>query len=188
MIDMSCGSAIRDFLSSKSSRVSKRTLYAALAAMIAEVFLHAPIAKAEQGAASPARSGEVVAKVHAEGVQVYECKMGTNSLLSWQFREPLATLIEGEQTVGRHFVGPSWEFEDGTSIKGKVVSQSPGATSEDIPDLELDVIEHHGNGALAKATIVERLETRGGIYVGSCDHAGAFHVEPYTATYVFIAR
>ncbi len=127
-----------------------------------------------------------VASVHAEGVQIYECKMGSDNTMSWQFREPLATLLRDGATVGRHFVGPSWEFSDGSSIKAKVVDQAPGATQNDIAILRLEVVEHRGDGALLKVTAVQRLDTKGGVFSGACDRLDAMHLEPYTARYVFL--
>lgn len=127
-----------------------------------------------------------VASVHAEGVQIYECKMGKDNTMSWQFREPLATLLRDGATVGRHFVGPSWEFSDGSSIKAKVVDQAPGATQNDIAVLRLEVVEHRGDGVLSKVTAVQRLDTKGGAFSGACDQPGALHLEPYTARYVFL--
>ena len=34
-----------------------------------------------------------ILKLHAEGAQVYECKSGTDGVLTWTFREPIATLF-----------------------------------------------------------------------------------------------
>lgn len=134
------------------------------------------------------KDAKTVATVHAEGVQIYECKTGSDNKISWQFREPLATLLDDGKTVGRHFAGPGWEFADGSSIKGKVASQAPGETQNDIALLRLDVIEHRGEGVLSKVTAVQRLDTKGGVFSGACDQPGALHLEPYTARYVFLAN
>lgn len=134
------------------------------------------------------KDATTVATVHAEGVQIYECKTGSDNKMSWQFREPLATLLQDGTTVGRHFAGPGWEFADGSSIKGKVASQAPGATKNDIAILRLDVVEHRGDGVLSKVTAVQRLDTKGGVFSGACDQPGAMHLEPYTARYVFLAN
>jgi hypothetical protein len=44
----------------------------------------------------------VVATMHAEGAQVYECKTDAGGRLAWQFREPIATLLVDQRinTVG----------------------------------------------------------------------------------------
>jgi hypothetical protein len=62
----------------------------------------------------------VVATVHAEGAQVYDCKAGADGKLVWQFREPIATLLIDGKTVGRHFAGPGWELADGSAVTGKI--------------------------------------------------------------------
>jgi hypothetical protein len=134
------------------------------------------------------KDATTIATVHAEGVQIYECKTGSDNKMSWQFREPLATLLQDGTTIGRHFAGPGWEFTDGSTIKGKVASQAPGATQNDIALLRLDVVEHRGDGVLSKVTAVQRLDTKGGVYSGPCDQPGAMHLEPYTARYVFLSN
>ena len=57
--------------------------------------------------AAIAAPGEtVVLSVHAEGAQVYECKLGADGKLGWAFREPIATLLADGKTIGHHYVGP----------------------------------------------------------------------------------
>src|SRR6188768_3423639 len=80
----------------------------------------------------------LVATIHAEGAQVYECKAAAAGGLEWQFREPIATLLVDGKTVGRHFAGPMWELNDGSKVLGKAVGRGPGATATDIPLLKLD--------------------------------------------------
>ncbi|MFK4260038.1 DUF3455 domain-containing protein [Agrobacterium tumefaciens] len=137
-------------------------------------------------AAVTAKDKSVLETVHARGVQIYECKTGIDGKLTWQFREPLATLMVKGRTVGRHFAGPGWEFEDGSTIKGKVAAQAPGATVKDIPILRLDVVEHKGVGKLSEVSTVQRLETSGGTFSGNCSDVGSIHLEPYSAEYVFL--
>ncbi|MBA8879057.1 DUF3455 domain-containing protein [Phyllobacterium myrsinacearum] len=127
-----------------------------------------------------------VLSLHAEGVQIYDCKAGLDGNTSWQFREPLATLLQDNKTVGRHFAGPTWELADGSSVVGKVAAQAPGKTATDIAILRLDVVSHHGDGGLSKVTAVQRLDTHGGVFKGTCAQPGAIHVEPYSAEYVFL--
>ena len=100
-----------------------------------------------------AASGETaVATFHAEGAQVYECKLDSSSRLVWQFREPIAALILDGKTVGRHYAGPNWQHVDGSAVRAKMVSSLPGATSDDVPWLKLDVTEQRGNGVLSRCT------------------------------------
>ena len=60
----------------------------------------------------------LVATVHAVGAQVYECKADASGKLVWQFREPIATLLDDGKTVGRHYAGPHWEMADGSTVNG----------------------------------------------------------------------
>jgi hypothetical protein len=130
----------------------------------------------------------VVLSVHAEGAQVYECKAGPDGKPSWAFREPIATLLLDGKTVGRHYAGPSWEHNDGSAVVGKPVGNVPGATSNDIPWLKLEVISRRGSGILSGVTTVQRINTRGGKLEGACDKAGAFTSAPYSADYVFLRK
>jgi hypothetical protein len=45
---------------------------------------------------------KIVATFHAKGAQTYECKLGNDGKLTWVFREPIATLLLEDETVGRH--------------------------------------------------------------------------------------
>lgn len=128
----------------------------------------------------------MIARFHAEGAQVYECKALTGgSALVWTFREPIATLMEDGKTVGRHFAGPHWALDDGSLIQARVAQTLPGATSADIPLLKLDVSQNGGHGRLGSATEVYRLNTKSGALGGACDTPGAFRSMPYSADYVF---
>jgi hypothetical protein len=129
-----------------------------------------------------------VLTVHAEGAQVYECKIGGDGKPAWAFREPIATLLVDGKTVGRHYAGPSWEHSDGSAVVGKVAASAPGATPGDIPWLKLDVVSHRGTGILSGVTTVLRIDTQGGKLDGACDKAGAFRSVPYSAGYVFLRK
>jgi hypothetical protein len=130
-----------------------------------------------------------VLKVHAEGAQIYECKTDKDGHLSWQFREPIASLFRDGKTVGRHYAGPTWEV--GSSIiVGKVARRAPGTTSQDVPWLKLEVSDSLGdeNGPLQDVTTIQRVYTRGGNLEGVCDKAGDFRAEPYSADYIFLEK
>ena len=126
--------------------------------------------------------------VHATGAQVYECKTNSDGKLAWQFREPIATLVIDGKTVGRHFAGPAWEMADGSAVSAKVSAQAPGATTNDIPLLRLDVAARHGSGLLSGITTIQRLNTRGGRADAACDSPGAFLSVPYSADYAFYKK
>src|ERR1700722_16834920 len=137
--------------------------------------------------ASVAIKGSVpVAQLQAAGAQVYVCAKNTAGALVWTFREPVASLLEDGKTVGRHFVGPTWEFVDGSRVVGEVVSKAQGATAKDIAWLKLSVKEPPKSGLVAGATSVLRIHTQGGVFEGACDTEGGLHSEPYTATYIFV--
>jgi hypothetical protein len=130
----------------------------------------------------------LVATIHAEGAQVYECKADASGKSAWQFREPIATLLIGAETVGRHFAGPNWELADGSRVSAKVAGRAPGATAKDIPLLKLEVTSQHGTGKLTGVTTIQRLNTKGGVAEGPCETSGAFQAIPYSADYTFYKK
>jgi Protein of unknown function (DUF3455) len=130
----------------------------------------------------------VVLTAHAVGMQIYECKAGTEGKLAWAFREPLATLIADGKIVGRHFAGPTWELSDGSAVVGRVVASTPGARINDIAWLKLDVVSRSGSGMLANATTIQRINTVGGKLDDTCDRPGDSRSMPYTADYVFLRK
>jgi hypothetical protein len=139
-----------------------------------------PILALLAAAAFDLPSRTIVARFHAEGAQVYECRGS-----AWTFREPVATLIEDGRTVGRHFAGPRWQLDDGSLVTGHLAQSIPGATAADIAVLKLDIVLNAGTGRLAQATVAYRLDTRGGTLQGPCDTPGALRAVAYAADYVF---
>ena len=130
--------------------------------------------------------GKIIATFHAEGAQIYECKPSNDGELAWVFREPIATLLLDDKTIGRHYAGPTWEHMDGSAVTGKAVGNAPGATVNDIPWLKLDVASRRGSGAIANVSTVQRINTHGGAAQGGCDQAGVFLSVAYSADYVFL--
>ena len=130
----------------------------------------------------------VVATLHAEGAQVYECKASADGKLAWAFREPIATLLSDSKTVGRHYAGPNWEHSDGSAVAGQVVGTAPGTVANDIPWLKLGVTSRRGNGVLSPATTVQRINTAGGRLNGACYKPGTYESVPYSADYVFLRK
>jgi hypothetical protein len=164
-------------------RPAKPLILAALA-LAASAFPHAA-AMAEPAAIAAGASETLLAIVHAEGVQVYECTSDEAGMLGWRFREPIATLLEDGTTAGRHYAGPSWEFTDGSAVSAVVVAKASGAGERDIPLLKLKVTSRRGSSPLAATTTIQRLNTRGGMAEGSCETAGAYLSVPYAADYAF---
>jgi hypothetical protein len=148
--------------------------------------LSAPRADMPAEIAAPGQTP--IAAVHAEGVQLYECRTQASGKLVWEFREPIATLIMDGKTVGRHYAGPNWELSDGSAVAAKVVAHAPGATPRDIARLRLDVVSQRGSGLLSTANTVQRLNTRGGVAEGACQSPGTLLSVPYSADYIFYRK
>jgi hypothetical protein len=167
-------------------RFLERTFLAAL--LLSASFMSAPAAETPLPDAIAAPGETIVLTLHAEGAQVYECKAGADGKMSWVFREPIATLLQGGKTVGRHYAGPNWEHIDGSAVAGKAAGTAPGATPKDIPWLKLEVTSHRGSGILSEVTTVLRINTQGGKLEGPCDGAGKFQSVAYSADYVFLRK
>jgi hypothetical protein len=163
-----------------------RTLAACLFAICALV----AIARAEDMSKLPdaisVKGGVTVATVQGKGAQIYACTKSAKGTLEWSFREPIAALLQDGKTVGRHFVGPTWEFADGTRVTAKPESNAPGASPNDVPWLRLLITEPAKSGLASDATKILRVDTNGGAYSGACSKEGELHVEPYAATYIFV--
>src|SRR5262245_5636126 len=158
------------------------------AVLVVALLVLVSVASAQVPGAIAAPGETVVATLHAEGAQVYECKADSGGRLGWQFREPIATLLLAGQTVGRHYAGPSWEHGDGSVVVGRAVARAPGATPKDIPWLKLEVTERRGQGMFSIVTTVQRINTQGGVAEGACDKAGAYLSVPYATEYVFLRK
>jgi uncharacterized protein DUF3455 len=159
----------------------------AIALLLSSAFAGAAAAESALPSAIASFPGEAVAfRVHAVGMQLYECKPGADGKLAWTFTAPQATLTVDGKVVGHHGAGPSWELDDGSGITGKAVGNAPGASANDIPWLKLEVASHTGgNGKLTDVTTVQRINTVGGVLKDSCDRPGAGRGMPYAADYVF---
>jgi hypothetical protein len=160
-----------------------------IARSILLVLLASCIARAEVPDAIAAPGETLVTLVHAQGAQVYECRAGASGGLAWQFREPVATLLDKSgKTVGRHYAGPHWELHDGSIVAAKAVGRAPGATPQDIPLLKLEATTRRGNGQLTEVSTIQRLDTKGGTAEGQCPAAGALLSVPYSADYAFYRK
>jgi hypothetical protein len=134
-------------------------------------------------------SGEaIVATLHGEGAQIYQCRYDQANKLFWTMREAIATLLLDGKTVGFHAAGPIWQHIDGSSVRARMVSAAPGATFSDIPWLKLEVTDHHGEGVMSHVATIQRINTKGGAMQGSCEKAGAYRSVPYSADFVFLRK
>jgi hypothetical protein len=131
-------------------------------------------------------------KMVAEGVgiQVYKCA-ADNGKFAWVFVEPAATLTDtaSHLQVGTHSAGPTWKWNDGSSVAGKVLQKQAAPEAANIPWLLLETHSTgEATGALANVTMVRRSNTQAG--QAPADGCDAQNVDvvirvPYTATYTF---
>jgi len=121
-------------------------------------------------------------ELDAVGVQIYACQA-----TGWVFQAPEADLYRNGHLVGKHYVGPTWEYQDGSKVVGaRVAGFTPDPSS--IPWLLLRAVSNAGEGQMSKVTFIQRLDTSGGLAPTSgCDaeHVGAVARVDYTARYVF---
>jgi Protein of unknown function (DUF3455) len=157
-----------------------------LAVSIVALVVHAGGAHAQMPAAIAALGQSPVVTVRAAGAQIYECTAGKDGKLTWVFREPIASLILDDNTVGRHYAGPTWEYADGSAVTGKAVGNAPAATANDVAWLKLEVVDRRGNGTLADVATVQRINSDGGVLAGACDQVDGLRSVPYSADYVFL--
>jgi hypothetical protein len=175
--------------SSRSGRRNTRMQMSSLGYfMLMAMALPFSAANAQVPDAIAAPGETVVVTFHAEGAQVYECKADASGKMGWQFREPIATLLDGGKTVGRHYAGPNWDLADGSGVTAKATGRAPGASPKDIQLLKLEVEAQRGSGQLTGVTTVQRLNTKGGVAEGTCDKAGTFLSVPYSADYAFLKK
>jgi hypothetical protein len=121
------------------------------------------------------------------GVQIYACQ-ATATGTAWVFQAPQATLFDScGRVAGTHFVGPTWQANDGSSVVGaKIAAFTVDATA--IPWLLLQATTHTGDGRMSDVSYVQRLQTTGGIAPTTgcdADHVGDVAQVDYTAKYFF---
>ncbi|MBD8880219.1 DUF3455 domain-containing protein [Rhodanobacter sp. 7MK24] len=123
-----------------------------------------------------------------KGVQIYACKVSGNTY-AWALKAPDATLSDAKgKVIGRHFAGPSWQANDGSTAVGASLNASPSPDAGAIPWLVLRAKSHKGSGLMASVQYIVRAHTEGGAAPASgCDagHAGAEARVPYNAVYLF---
>jgi Protein of unknown function (DUF3455) len=167
------------------------------------------IPSADSRAAIAAPSGHFMTmSVYANGTQDYQCRKNATGY-GWAFTGPRANLF-GDGKVGDHFNlqgtsqagtpadGPRWRFNDGTQVRGRLVSSAPSLTANDIPVLLLRVeyesrrspsYTSYFGTAVQNATFLQRTQTVGGVApaANSCTAftVGTVAKVPYRATYLF---
>jgi len=127
----------------------------------------------------------------AKGVQIYECRASTvqPGSYEWTLVAPEAELFDtGGNRIGRHFGGPSWQSNDGSTIVGSVKERADAPAADAIPWLLLSAKSVGTEGSFSKVTSVLRVNTVGGVAPRSgCSQAtaGASARMDYTANYYF---
>ncbi len=139
----------------------------------------------------PPAGEQLLLQVHAKGDQVYTCNTSQGGQFAWALKAPDAQLfVKDGKPFGKHFAGPSWEANDGSRVTGKAAANVPSPDPGSIPWLLVTVGSRSGEGALARVTSIQRINTKGGIApISGCDaaHAGQEFRAAYSADYLFFA-
>jgi len=131
----------------------------------------------------------VYLKAYADGVQIYECSRKADSTYEWAFKAPQATLADSSgRVLGKHYAGPTWEANDGSTVVGEAKARDPSPTPTAIPWLLLAAKSTSGSGTLADTKFVQRVATVGGVAPAQGCSESTLKQQaqvPYTAAYVF---
>jgi hypothetical protein len=128
------------------------------------------------------------------GVQIYQCTASSDAAdaaFQWTLQGPEALLYDpvAKQQVGTHTAGPTWTWNDGSAITGKVLQKQPSADPAAIPWLLLEAhTSGDKTGALTGIVFVRRSDTQAGAAPATgCDaqHRDNVLRVPYQATYTF---
>lgn len=124
----------------------------------------------------------------ASGVQSYAClRDKPGEAPDWAPKGPHATLGEGNNLMGIHFGGPSWQAMDGSLVKGTKISSASAPDKSAIVWLLLSGAAS-GEGIFGKITHIQRMDTVGGKPPqGGCDaeHLDTRVLVPYRTNYYF---
>lgn len=174
------------------SNFARRALCAAVAPLATACATSSSLTAPEVPAALRPPAGEVLfLETTATGVQVYECtaKSDPPKAVEWVFRAPEATLFNRSgNLVGRHYAGPTWQWNDASTVVGEVKERAPGATASAVPWLLLSAKSTSGSGVLGPTTSIQRVKTVGGgmPHIGcTVESVGQKARVPYSAVYYF---
>ena len=119
------------------------------------------------------------------GVQTYTCVVPAGATTgAYTGKSVPEARLAGAGGAIHHFGGPSWQSDrDGSLVTATVSAQSPQAGT--IPELRLTVASHSGSGLLARADVISRLRTSGGVAPAGPCAAGETVSVRYGAVYVF---
>jgi hypothetical protein len=139
---------------------------------------------------APPATESLKTKLSAVGVQIYICNGTLAGTYGWTLLAPQANLFNDDgKFVGTHFIGPTWQSNDGSSVLGTKVA---GATvdASAVPWLLVKGVSHAAEeGRLSDVSYVQRLSTVGGLAPADvCDathNLGTIVQVPYSADYFF---
>jgi Protein of unknown function (DUF3455) len=149
-------------------------------------------------------SGQILLlKSKAKGAQIYVCQAVTNNAsgygnepatYQWTLKAPEAALFNAKGVQkGKHYLGPTWEWQDGSKVQGKVKTKVDAPDAQSIPWLLLEAQQPtdrkiDASGVLSSVKWVQRLNTTGGKAPQTgCDRPNQNHEirVSYTADYYF---
>ena len=85
----------------------------------------ATIAGAGVAAAQDAPTKPPAIEAFGKGVQIYACKPAA-AAYAWTLKAPEASLSDAKgNVIGKHFAGPSWQANDGSTVVGEALNASP---------------------------------------------------------------
>ena len=93
-----------------------------------------------------ARADSAAIELRGRGVQIDVCEQATGGV-AWRLKGPKAALLDSAgANVGHHFLGPSWQATDGSTVVGKSLVSSSSPITGSIPWLVMRVKSHAGSG------------------------------------------
>lgn len=113
----------------------------------------------------PPANQDLALIAYAQGVQIYECQAARNDAAryEWTFRAPEAVLSDrGGRVIGKHYAGPTWESNDGSTVVGQVQASDPGPDANAIPWLLLGAKSNSGMGVFTRTQSIQRVQTVAG--------------------------
>jgi hypothetical protein len=134
----------------------------------------------------------LIMHVYASGVQIYKVTQSVTdpNVYLWSFVAPSATLYYDPSysfIIGTHYLGPTWETKNGSTVVGSVQVKSPQDPTA-VPWLLLGAVSNSPGGVFKNVNYIQRVNTVGGIAPitgADADHLGEQDSIDYTADYYF---
>ena len=136
----------------------------------------------------PPADEHLMLQAHGVGVQIYSCT-SKEGQFTWILQGPDAKLLDSAgKPIGKHYTGPTWQADDGSSVMAKSSATNPSPDAGSVPWLLLKATKNEGEGVLSNVLSIQRLNTKGGkAPARGCDasHTGQNIRVPYEADYYF---